>query len=322
MKKMKQLLTIVVLALCFLPNAFAQYQAPGNFGLTSVLDGAPPAPGTYYMGYLSLYSGTMNGSDGKTVRPNGTDPIKVNTALAINQVISITNTKVAGGNLFFDLLVPVVLIKESNYKLVGKDGLADITIGAGVQWWNKKLFGKPFFHRFELDYILPLGAHNDMGGAKPINAGSQFGTLQPNWAQTLFLNKDVSISLRHHLSFNGFYKGSLPPNAELRVGSYYHVNYSIESIVGKSRFNPGQSGELRLAAQGYYGKQLSDDTMNGVALNSKESVFAIGPDVHYITKFGLALELKTAFELSAVNRTQGTRATFRLVKFFPSKKKN
>jgi len=47
----------------------------------------------------------------------------------------------------------------------------------------------------------------------------------------------------------------------------------------KSRFNPGQSGELRLAAQGYYGKQLSDDTMNGVGLNSKESVFAIGPDL-------------------------------------------
>lgn len=322
MEKIKQLLTVVILVLCIAPNAFAQYQAQGNFGLTSVLDGAPPAPGAYYMGYLSFYSGTMRDSNGDKVRPNGINEIKVNTALAINQVIAITNTKVAGGNLFFDLLVPVVLIKESNYDLVGKDGLADVTVGAGIQWWNKKLFGKPFFHRFELDYILPIGSNNDMGGAKPINAGAQFGTIQPNWAQTLFLNKNVSISLRHHLSFNGLYKGSLPPNSKLRVGSYYHVNYSIESIVGKSRFNPGQSGELRLAAQGYYGKQLSDDKMNGNDLNSKESVFAIGPDVHYITKFGLALELKTAFEVSAINRTQGVRTTFRLVKFFPSKKKN
>lgn len=60
--------------------------------------------------------------------------------MAINQLIVITNKKVAGGNLFFDLLVPVVLIKESNYNLVGKDGLADVTVGAGIQWWNKKLF--------------------------------------------------------------------------------------------------------------------------------------------------------------------------------------
>jgi len=83
MKKIKQLLFIVVLVLCFVPNAFAQYQAPGNFGLTSILDGAPPAPGAYYMGYLSHYSGSINDTNGKTVRPNGTDPIKVNTALAI-----------------------------------------------------------------------------------------------------------------------------------------------------------------------------------------------------------------------------------------------
>lgn len=79
---------------------------------------------------------------------------------------------------------------------------------------------------------------------------------------------------------------------------------------------------MRLTFQEYYGKQLSEDTVNGATLNSKESIFAIGLDVHYKTKVGLALELKTAIELSAANRTQGTRTTFRLVKFFPSKKKN
>jgi len=204
---------------------------------------------------------------------------------------------------------------------VGKSGLGDVVVGAGVQWFNRKLFGRPFIHRLELDYILPIGSYDDNGGTTPINASSRFGSFQPYWAQTWMATDKFSISLRHHLTFNGKYTEI--PGLEIQVGNNYHVNYSLEHLVGKSRFNPGVSGEYRLALQGYWAEQLTNDKVNGQELaNSKESVFAVGPSFHMITKKGLAFEFKTAYEVSAVNRPQGLRSTVRLIKFFPPKPKN
>lgn len=321
---MRTITKLSILTLFFVgitANAQDIPQPPGNYGLTSALDGAPPMPGLYLMEYLSYYSGTLQDKDGNDVTPNGTDALKISSALLMNQLVWITNTEVLGGHLFFDALVPLVLLDTKKpYDLVGKSGLGDITIGTGVQWFNKKLFGKPYFHRLEFEYVLPLGSYDDELGTKPINAGAKFGTFQPTYSQTLMLTNDFSISLKHHFSFHGKYKEI--PGVEVRVGNFYHANYSFEHLIGKSRFNPGTSGETRIGIQGYYGAQFNDDKVNGVSLpDSKESVFAIGPNLHLLTKKGLVLEFKVAFETSAINRPQGTRSTIRLIKLFPPKPK-
>lgn len=315
---------LTLLALLFIGiTAKAQNlpQAPGNYGLTSALDGAPPMPGVYLMEYFSYYSGTIQDQNGHDVRPNGIDKLKISSALLLNQVVWITNEKVLGGNFFLDALVPVVLLDTKKpYDLVGKSGIGDITVGAGVQWFNKKLFGKPFFSRLEFGYTLPVGSYDDEGGTKPINAGAKFGVFQPSYSHTLMVNNNFSISLKHHLSFNGKFKEI--PGVDVRVGDFYHVNYSLEHLVGQSRFQPGVSGETRVGIQGYFGTQLSDDKINGSKIaDSKESVFAIGPNLHLLTKKGLVLEFKTAFETAAVNRPQGVRSTIRLIKLFTPKAK-
>ncbi|MEP2511883.1 MAG: transporter, partial [Reichenbachiella sp.] len=94
----------------------------------------------------------------------------------------------------------------------------------------------------------------------------------------------------------------------------------VDHIIGKGRFQPGTSGETRLGVQGYFGTQLNDDTANDVDIpDSKESVFAIGPQIHHLTKKGLMLEFKVAFETVAKNRPKGIRSTFRILKYLPSK---
>ena len=315
---------LVLLALLFIAiTAKAQNlpQPPGNYGLTSALDAAPPMPGVYLMEYFSYYSGTLQDQNGNDVRPNGTDKLKISSALLLNQVVWITKTEVLGGNLFFDALVPLVLLDTKKpYDLVGKSGVGDVTVGTGVQWFNKKLFGKTYFSRLELGYTLPVGSYDDELGTKPINAGAKFGTFQPTYSQTLMFTKNFSVSIKHHLSFNGKFKEI--PGAEVRVGNFYHVNYSLEHLVGQSRFQPGVSGETRVGIQGYFGTQLNDDKVNGSKIaDSKESVFAIGPNLHLLTKKGLVLEFKTAFETAAVNRPQGVRSTIRLIKLFTPKAK-
>lgn len=296
-------------------------QAPGNFGLTNVLDGAVPGPGFYSFEYLSHYSGVLQDPFGNDVKPNGVDKLKISLLLLMNQGVWVTKTKVLGGNLLFDALVPIVLLDSKKpYDLIGKSGIGDIILGAGVQWFDTKLFGLPFPNRLELDFVLPIGSYNDNGGTKPINPSSRFLSVEPYWASTLFFNKDFSFSMRNHLTFNGKYKEI--QNTDVQVGVNYHLNYSLEHLVGKSRFAPGQSGELRLGVQGYLAEQLSNDKVNGVNLpNSKESVFAIGPLLQLQTKTGWFLALTTAFEVSAVNRPQGTRTTLRFIKYFPPKAK-
>ena len=138
----------------FVINANGQdpvVQPQGNYGLTSALDGAPPMPGLYYMGYASYYSGTLRDFNGDEISPLPGKEIKLNSALLVNQAVWITNKEVLGGNLFFDFLLPTVHLSLPNYDeapvdLLGKNSiLADISVGLGVQWFNKKLFGLKIF---------------------------------------------------------------------------------------------------------------------------------------------------------------------------------
>ena len=298
-------------------------QPPANYGLTSVLDGAPPGKGLYLLEYFSYYSGVLQDVNGNDVKPNGTDDLGVSSALLMNQLFWVTDAELLGGNLLFDVLVPIVNIDTSSpYDLVGRSGLGDIIVGTGVQWFNKKLFGLPYFHRFEVDFVLPVGSYNNEMGSRPINAGSRFLTIQPYYSQTLFFNDKFSASLRHHLSFNSQFKEI--PNVNVKAGTFYHMIYSLEHLIGKKRFNPGVSGETRFAIHGYYGSQLNDDQANGVDVpDSRESVFAIGPNLHFITKKGFVIGIKAAFETAVKNRPKGIRSTIRIIKYWPSKgKKN
>ncbi|WP_172435892.1 SphA family protein [Sediminicola luteus] len=325
----KSLIGFFALGLLVFSNVFAQdpiTQPQGNYGLTSVLDGAPPMPGLYYMGYASYYSGNLRDHNGDKVTILPGKDLTVNSALLVNQAVWITNTEVFGGNLFFDFLLPTVHLGLPDYDsapvdLLGKNSiLADISVGFGVQWFDKKLFGLKYFHRPELIFLLPTGGYDK---AMPVNAGSGFFSIQPTYAQTLFFNEKTSLSLRHHVTFNSeVEKGAGDAVADVKAGTYYHVNYALETLVGKKRFKPGESGETRLAVQGYWGTQFNDDQVNGIDVaNSGEKVFAIGPSVHLLTKKGLVWEFKTAIETGVENRTQGVRSTIRLIKVFPPKKK-
>ncbi|MEL6926608.1 MAG: transporter, partial [Bacteroidota bacterium] len=178
-------------------------QPPGNYGLTSVLDGAPPMPGLYYMGYVQHYGSTLKNISGDDIRPNGTHAIRVKSSLLINQLSWITPLKVLGGHFEMTTVVPLVSLNVSQpYNLVGRSGIGDIVLGAGIQWFEHKLFGRPFLHRFELDVFLPIGAYDDHEDTRPVNASVGYLTVESYWAQTLMLNSKTSISLRHHFGYN------------------------------------------------------------------------------------------------------------------------
>lgn len=282
-----------------------------NFGLTNVLDGAVPGPGTYFFEYVQIYqSDEFKDHDGNDIPGNPRNGF----VLSMNQLAHISTRTVLGGNLGIDFLLPVGSLTADG--TFGPGGppisanpgpLGDAIIGPFIQWFPHKLLGRPFLHRFELDVIVPTG-HYDR--KYTINPGANLWTIEPYYAFTWFLTPKLSTSWRLHYTYNT--ENDDPWEVlqglgitEVKPGQLFHCNYSLEYEVVKN---------LRIAAAGYYLKQLTDTEFNGSEVpDRKEQVFAVGPVVHWITKGGVVFALKTAFESSVENRPQGSRTTFRMI---------
>ncbi|GAB4364497.1 MAG: transporter [Deltaproteobacteria bacterium] len=284
-----------------------------NFGLTDVLDGAVPGPGTYFFEYIQIYqSDEFKDQDGNDIPGSPRNGF----VLAMNQLAHISQISFLGGNLGVDFLLPIGSLTAGGTfgpggpPITANPGpVGDLIVGPFLQWFPHKLLGRPFLHRFELDIFLPTGHYDKK---YTINPGANIWTIEPYYAFSWFLTPQLSTSWRLHYTYNTKNDDpwevlqAAPFNiTEVKPGQLFHCNYSLEYEVVKN---------LRLAVSGYYLKQLTDTQFNGNDVSGrKEQVFAIGPAIHWVTKSGFVLALKTAFESSVENRPQGNRTTFRMI---------
>ena len=301
---MRKTISIPLLAALLLgaagTSSFAFNQPPLNLGLTDILDGALPGPGTYFTEYIQAYqSDKFKDNDGNTI-PG--DP-KAANVLSMNQFVHVYKHKILGGHLGADVLLPVVAISGSG--TVGSPGppvstnpavLGDLVVGPFIQWFDTKLLGRPFIQRFELDFVLPTGQYDKNYIANP---GSNLWTIEPHYAFTWFLTPQFSTSWRLMYDYS-----TENDDTNVQPGQVFHFNYSFEYEFFKN---------FRGAVAGYYLKQITDDDINGQTLsNSKEQVFAIGPAVFWAASPNFFLGLKTQWESSVENRPEGNRTTFRM----------
>jgi anthranilate 1,2-dioxygenase (deaminating, decarboxylating) large subunit len=272
--------------------ALALNQPPLNLGLTDILDGALPGPGTYLTEYIQPYSANKI----KKVLGGGDLDVGVANTLAMTQFVHVYKHQVLGGNLGADLLIPVVTISADSPLTTNPGWFGDITVGPFLQWFDTKLFGMPYFHRLELDFSIPTGEYDKKYA---LNPGSNIWVIEPYYAFTLFMTPKLSTSWRIHYTYS-----TENDDTKVKPGQVFHFNYSVEYEFFKN---------FRGAVAGYYLKQLSDDEVDGNKLaNSKEQVFAIGPAVSWAASPNFFLGLKTQWETSAENRPEGNRTTFRM----------
>jgi len=286
--------------------ALAFNQPPLNLGLTDILDGGPPGPGTYFTEYIQAYgSYHFKDSDGNSISGSP----EVANVLSMNQVVHVYKHKLLGGHIGVTALLPVVAISGSgtfgppapgnppaNTVTTNPAVLGDLIVGPFLQWFDTKLLGRPFIHRFELDIVTPTGQYDKN---YIINPGSNIWTFEPYYAFTWFLTDKFSTSWRLMYDFhteNG--------DTNVQPGQVFHFNYSLEYQFFKNFWG---------AAAGYYLVQTTDDEINGQkASNSKEQVFAVGPALFWVVSPNFSMGLKTAWEMSTENRPEGNRTTFRM----------
>lgn len=318
--------------LCWAAPGAAYDLPPVNLGLTSFLDGAPPAgPGWYFQEYLQYYQADrFTDENGDSLYlPGGSPPAlqkhEADAFVAMTQLIYQSDTPVlAGGkwgiNLMLPYVDPEVSPSDSLAIQANGSGFGDLLVGPFLQWDPVMGANGPrFMHRVEFQFIFPTGKYD---ADHELNPGSNHFSFNPYWAGTYFFTPRWTASWRLHYLWNdsnedpsnrtrGALQMAYPdlPVDEIQPGQAIHLNFTTDyEVVPK---------QLRLGINGYWLKQTTDTEVDSQKLSQRsEQVFGIGPGAVWHVSRDTHLFANLYFETDAENRPEGTRASLRLVQHF------
>ncbi len=301
-----RIMAVVAAVIFSFTSALAFNEPAVNLGLTSFVDGGPPAgPGVYFQQYFMYYTtDQFNDSNGDDASPPGLD---LDVWLSMTQLLYQSDKElVLGGKWGLNFMVPVVSLDVQSDLPPGAledngTGLGDIVVGPFLQWdpvMGEK--GPIFMHRFEFSVVFPTGKFDE---DKALNPGSKVYSINPYWAATLFMTPKWTATTRLHYLWN-----SKNPDTDVQPGTAFHANFATSYDVIERTF--------RLGINGYYLKQLTDTEVDGNAIDDKEQVLGIGPGA--LISFGPNhhLFLNAYWETSAENRPEGQRFYARYVHHF------
>jgi hypothetical protein len=296
--------------LCLLSAACvcsAQVQLPTvNLGDTNFQD-AFGGPGWLLQEFPEAnVASELKDSHGKTIPGRN----RVTAYSTTTHVAFVSKKRVLGGWLSGEVLQPLVDldVQLANGTSSRVRGLADLTVGAGLQWAPRKIGEGMFAHRFVFDVTVPTGRYSDR---RPVNIGNHFVVVDPYYALS-YERKKVEFSARLHYLWNstnsdpflGFGIRNMQP------GQAFHMNYATCYELWKN---------VRLGFNGYWLQQVTDHQINGISLlNSRERTVGIGPGIQFSGR-DLWFRLNSYMETDVRNRPSGIKVMFRISKAIPAK---
>jgi hypothetical protein len=300
------------------------YDLPAvNLGLTSFLDGGPPAgPGFYYTHYLEYYHATtLTDNKGADLLPKAAFPNpKMDAWISASQfILQCPKKMVLGAQPGMNAIVPIMDLGISGTPLkANHDKMGDLVLGPFLQW--EPIMGKNgpiFMHRIEFQCLVPTGGYDS---SCQINPGANAFSFNPYWSGTLFITPKLTFSTRVHylwndangnpdVSWSASPKWNAGGKNEVQPGQAVHLNFDTEyELIEK---------HLRVGINGYYLKQLTDTQLNHNDISGRrEQVIGIGPGLLYSVNQNNHLFLNSYFETGAENRTEGVRLLLRFVHHF------
>lgn len=316
MKWSKLLCGVVSLASCITSSVFAYDQPIVNLGYTSFFDGSPPAgPGFYFQDYFQYYSSNrFNDRYGNKLPIPRT---KLDVVADIPQVIYLSTKKVLGGSLGVSALLPWVVGASvddgmDHFILNSQNGPGDLFIGPAIQYdpiMRANGQGPLFVQRIEFDVVVPVGKYDS---TYAVNPSSNFWSVNPYWAATLWITPKWTSSVRFHYLWNG--KNNDPSITfgplvrSTQAGQAVFANFATEYSITEKFF---------LGINGYFFDQFTDTKADGVNVpGRREKIWAIGPGMLYSIDKNQFLFFNLYSEQDARNRPQGTNCILRYAVHF------
>ena len=255
---------------------------------------------------VAVVASELKDSQGKTVPGNN----RVTTYSTTTHAAFVSKQRVLGGWLSGEILQPLVDldVQLANGTSSRVRGLADMTVGGGLQWPTKMFGAGVIVHRLILDVDLPTGKYSDRA---PVNIGNHFVAVNPYYALT-YERKKIEFSARLHYLWNstnndpfvGFGIRNMQP------GQAFHVNYATSYELWKN---------VRLGFNGYWLQQLTDHQINGSDVpNSRERTVGLGPGMQ-LGGSTIWFRLNGYIETDVHNRPSGIMVNFRISKVIPTK---
>ncbi|RQZ30417.1 phenol degradation protein meta [Burkholderia sp. Bp9090] len=285
-----------------------------NLGMTSFLDGMPPAgAGWYGTQYLEYYTAErVNDNAGNKV---GLPKQDIDLFAGLSQLVYQSPLAFGGMHPGLDVILPWVASVHTNdgignVALNSRAGFGDLLIGPFIQFDPVMgPQGPRFAQRVEFQFIAPTGAYDP---ARAINPGSHFWSFDPYWAATFWVTPKWTVSWRLHYLWNATNHEPAtalgPDVTSTQAGQAVHANFATEYEV-----RPG----LRLGLNGYWLRQTTDMKVNGQDVSgTREAVLAIGPGAMVSFSPQDHLMFNAYFEVLARNRPQGSRMVLRYVHHF------
>jgi len=297
--------TVGVLAIAGTSVAADVPLPPVNLGETSFEDGIAFPGLLVEETFIYYHANSFTDSNGRDIP--GSNRITAKTATT--HVGWTSNFRLLGGLYGAEVLLPLAdLDVNTDFGPNGRErGVGDLVVGPiFIEWNDSTLFGRPFFHRLNLDFSLPTGEYRKNSS---VNVGSNIYTFNPYYAFTLVPTDRLEVSARlyylwcseNHAPFVGLGAGDAQP------GQAVHANFASSYEILK---------DLRIGISGYVLQQITDDRLDGDdQANSKERVFGIGPGLKY-TYERMSLYLNTYYETAAENRPEGLRGILKLSMVF------
>jgi hypothetical protein len=208
----------------------------------------------------------------------------------VPRVIWITDTKVLGGFLGVDALLPLVYTSvEAGPPFARFDddtfGIGDLFAEATLSWHLQQ-----FDFSFGAGVWMPTG---DSGAPPTTRAGAGYWTPMLTAGATWYIDKEKTwaVSALNRYEFNTEHS-----DTDITPGQAYTLEWGISKSLRKT---------IDVGAVGYYQQQVTTDSGFGSTAN-RDRVAAIGPEISvFCPKHILFTSFRYLYEFMAEDRAQG-----------------
>lgn len=251
-------------------------------GLESFMSGAIPDPGVHFLMYTGhmRYNSVRNRHGDKIAIPG----FKVDASVVAPRVVWVTDQKIAGGQLAFHAIFPLLSVKEQAMGMSKRrTGLGDIGFGPVLGYH----FSEKSHAAFGADIIAPTGRYKK---GEMANLGRNYWTIQPIAAYTYTQPSGFNFDIKAMLDLNMRNK-----DTRTRTGHALHADY----VMGYGFGNNWVAG-----IAGYAYQQIKNDSGPNAG-DGKARAFSAGPAIRYADKNGWLLTAKWEQDFGVRSRPKG-----------------
>ena len=262
-------------------------------GLEGIKGASLPPPGWYVRDYnLAYYATQVNDAAGNSAGPANFEALTYANA---PRVIWITDTRLLGGFLGVDALLPLIYQnvragdRESNF------GIGDVFAEGTLSWHIQH-----FDFSFGAGFWAPTG---DSAAPPSPPTGQGYWTPMLTAGATWYMDseKTWSVSALNRYEFNTEQR-----DTDITPGQAYTLEWGISKTLKKT---------IDLGAVGYYQQQTTGGNVNGSPAHDR--VAAVGPEISVaFPKPMIFVSFRYLYEFMAKSRAQGQTFTLNLTKRF------